>query len=873
MNAEAFRASVRGYLRAGDCNQMELARAIGLHEKVLSRKLNGSQKSALTHRDIHDIAVTLVDWHLITSRDALIDLLTLTEIEPRAIFRDDEWLQSPLNELSGRKRTIQTASAAELMHNLPAQRAQFIGRRWAIERLQQLFRAEATRLVTLVGPGGSGKTALAVHVVHTLVNDFPAGVWFVSLAELSDPALVPISILQTLNVKTTPGESALQSLLTYVRSRQLLLVLDNFEHLGEAGSVIDAMLGVAPQMKIMLTSRVVQRLYGEREFRVPPLDVPDLDMKLATATLAQYEAIQLFVDRAQEVQPEFTLSDENAAIIAQICARLDGLPLALELAAARIKLLPAHLLLERLTRASLPLLTKGSRNLPTRQHTLRNTTHWSYDLLGPDEQRWFRRLGIFIGGWTLETTEVILQDFAPDGEASSLDPLDLLEQLVDSSLVIRLPLEQGQVRFTMLTTLREYALEQLVAHEEDEQLRDWHACYYLRKAEEAELELRGPQQLRYLAQLRANRDNFRSALEWFLQKASAGQSIEARAFAIPKAGPTTREIAGSTSLTAQVHTGERLSALELSLRLAAALRYYWEWSGYLTEGRHWLNAALQLPIDREAAQTVWAARAKALAEGARLVVLQNEQERALELANESATIWQRLNDARGLATALLYRGWATHGGGDYESAKYIYQEAMQVLAPDVDPWLYAQLLLHLGASAGFTSDGEMAEDCYTRSRALFTRIGDRSAVADAWKDQGGILLLQSRWVEAIECLLKSVELCAEMGHKQFLATSRGLFSFAVGLRAEPDPESASLHSAQIKGAADRLMETIGLTPWTRTNPFAQAVRTLIRSRVDEQQWEAAWNAGRDLSLEQAIELVHRLAEYPPGERGSRENPT
>ena len=870
MNVEAFRNQVRKYLRAGGYQQNELAGAIGLHPKVLSRKLHGNANAQLTQREIRDILMAFARWHIIATREEALHLLAVAEVDP-GIFRADEWQAPPLSELTGTgsSSTIVNQAAQTPRHNLPAPTTQLIGRTWAVERLQYLLSNGETRLVTLVGPGGSGKTLLALHVAGELINTFAQGVWFVPLAGVSDPALVPISIVQALNLKSTPDLTALQRLIEHLREKHLLLVLDNFEHLSEARSTIDALLAAAPKLKVLLTSRVVQRLYGEREFRVPPLDIPDLNMPLDTSALAQYGAIQLFLERAQAVMPDFALTDANAPLIAQICAMVDGLPLAIELAAPRIKVLPPEGLLARLTQARLSVLTGGAKNLPDRQHTLRKTIDWSYTLLTSSEKMWFRRLGAVIGGWELETAEAMMLEMTADEDhvSAECDSLDLLEQLVDNSLIVRLPVEQeqGLARFTMLSTLREYALEQLATHHEDEWLRDWHACYYLRKAEIAELGLRGPQQLTYLAQLLADRGNFRAALEWSLQKARAGLHIHSFAHYAQTTTNFNPEVAGSTTLPRQHIADEELPALAYCLRLAAALRHCWEWQGDLTEGRYWLNAVLSVPFEPESSQVVLAARAKALSEAARLVFLQNEKIRALELVEESIALWRQLDDPRGLATALLHRGWVAHGMGEYEAAKQFYQEGIDLLSPTEESWIYAQLLFHLGAAAGFTSDFELTQSCYTRSRELFGRIGDQSSVADTWKDQGGILLLQSKWTEALDCLLKSIQLSQKIGHKQFLATALGLVSYVVGLREEPDPETASLDSAQMKGAADNLFEMIGLSPWTRTNDFAQMVRQLIRSRVDDQRWEAAWHAGHSLTLEQAIELAYRLGKGTIGE--------
>jgi predicted ATPase len=331
-------------------------------------------------------------------------------------------------------------------------------------------------------------------------------------------------------------------------------MLDNFEQVREATSVVDELLAGAPGLQVLVTSRVVLHLYGEHEFSVPPLDVPDPSIAQDVTELSRYGAVQLFVERAQAVMPDFVLTAENSAVIAQICARVDGLPLALELAAARVRALPPALLLERLSQKRLPVLTGEARKLPARQQSLRNTITWSYNLLSRVEQAWFARLGVFTGSWSLEATEAMMSAIAADdtyrnvrarGELSegeiksaamwdprgcpasspdSISPVEMLEQLVDSNLLVRLPITDGQSRFTMLETLHEYALEQLTLQGELERLRDWHACYYLEVAEAAEKGLGGPQQLEWPAKFTADRDNFRAAFEWSLQRARDGMS-------------------------------------------------------------------------------------------------------------------------------------------------------------------------------------------------------------------------------------------------------------------------------------------------------------------------------------------------------------
>jgi predicted ATPase len=864
MNTTAFSECVQDYIRASGYSQKELADEMGLHSKVLSRKLNNSGRAYLTHIEVHRIIITLARWRAISTQDEAIHLLELAHMGLN-YFGSEEWQRPPLNQLLARRTqtlisNIPPTSVNFPKTNLPVPGTRLIGREWAVERLTRLLEQDEVRLLTLVGAGGSGKSLLALHLARSKVEDFPHGVWYVPLTGVDNPALVPMSIIQTLNVRLMPEISVMQNLISYLRNKQLMLVLDNFEHLGEARTVVDEMLAEAPGLKVMVTSRVVLHLYGEYEFHVPPLDVPDVGIEVKTERLAQYGAIQLFVERAHAIMFGFTLTSENASSIAQICARVDGLPLALELAAARIKLLPPDVLLKRLSKTLLGVLTEGAINLPNRQQTLRNTIDWSYNLLSPFEQEWFPRLGVFVGGWSLEAAEAMIQSIEADQNTIPLSypALVMLQRFTDNSLLVRLPFMGEQVYFTVLSTLREYMLEKLSAQGMYERLKDWHAGYYLYVVEEAEVGLRGPQQLQWLERLRANQDNFRSALEWSLQRAKTGSVINSCLYE-PESIEDINEEVKAKPLLSRVVPGKELSAIELCLRLAAGLRPYWEWQGYLVEGRHWLGAVLEVSLENETGKSILAARAKALSEASRLVCLQNEQTRAAELAEESIALWRQLDDPSGLAMAMLHRGWAAHATGEYQLAERVYLEGLQHVSQTCEIWVKAQLLFHLAAAVGFISDFKRMRMYYTQSRELFEQVGDTIAIADLLKDQGGLTILEGNYSEATDCLLRSIKMCYKLGHKQFIATGLGSLSFAVGLRGEPEPGLASIQSAQLGGAAESLMEAIGLTPWTRTNQLAQLARQFIRSRVDEESWVNAWAKGRNLTIEQAINLACQIA--------------
>ncbi len=385
-------------------------------------------------------------------------------------------------------------------NNLPVQLTLLIGREKEGAAVQNLLQREDVRLVTLTGPGGTGKTRLGLQVAAELSDLFADGVYFVNLAPLSDPTLVVTTIAQTLDLKETGDQPLLDLLKGYLQDKQILLLLDNFEQVASAALQVADLLAACPKLKVLVTSRAVLHVRGEQEFPVPPLTVPDPKRLLDLVALSQYEAVELFLVRAQAGEPEFQLSNTNAPAIAEICAHLDGLPLAIELAAARIKLLPPQALLARLGQR-LTVLTSGPHDAPARQQTLRNTLAWSYNLLDAQEQRLFRRLAVFVGGCTLEAIEAVC--IALETSNPTMSTLDSVASLIDKSILQQTEQEGEQSRLVMLETIREYGLEALDTSEEMEVIRQAHAMYYLAMAEKAEPELRGPTARRMVGAIRA----------------------------------------------------------------------------------------------------------------------------------------------------------------------------------------------------------------------------------------------------------------------------------------------------------------------------------------------------------------------------------
>ena len=468
INGKALSHYLREHLRGTDHFQNELANILGLHPKVLSRKLNGYEHAHLTTQEGLFAVDTLIRWKAITVQDEVLEFLALAQVAPDT-FSIEQWQALSIDQDAGRKvkhsNLAGTIAIHSLQHHLPTSLTPLIGREEVIAQLRELVGNAEVHLVTLSGPGGCGKTRLAQQLANELKDAFADGVWFVPLASIGDAIMVPQSIIQGLQIRPTLAMTSVQNLIAYLQNKHLLLILDNFEHVGDATPVVSELLAAAPGLRVLITSRRVLHLYGENVFKVPSLDYPDSHGELDTEELLRYSAIKLFVERARALVPGFTLTLENAASITQICARVDGLPLAIELAAARVKVLPPEQLLARLEEARLPLLTGGSKDLPDRQQTLRNTIKWSYDLLSPVEQAWFARLGVFSGGCSLEAAETMMRMLGNVDEPSSQAdtnaenfPLDLLVRLIDNNLLVRLPVIGGQVRFTLLETLREYAL-------------------------------------------------------------------------------------------------------------------------------------------------------------------------------------------------------------------------------------------------------------------------------------------------------------------------------------------------------------------------------------------------------------------------------
>ena len=475
-------------------------------------------------------------------------------------------------------------------NNLPAQPTPFIGREQEVAAVEHLFCREEVRLLTLTGPGGVGKTRMALQVAAELREVFPDGVYFVNLAPIRDPRFVVPTIAQALDLKEIAEQPLLDLLKAFLQGQQLLLLLDNFEQVVSAAIEVAELLAACPQLKVLVTSRMVLHVQAEQEFAVPPLSVPDPRHLPDVVALSQYEALALFIQRAQSVKPEFQLSNANAQAIVEICQHLDGLPLAIELAAARIKLLHPQALLVRLSQR-LSVLTSGAQDVPERQQTLRNTIAWSYNLLDAQEQRLFRRLSVFVDGCTLEAIEAVCMTLGD--ETGSV--LDAVASLIDKSLLQQTEQEGEEPRFVMLETIREYGLEVLAASGEMEAVRQAHSAYFLRLAETAEPALEGPHPANWFGWLEREHDNLRAAMHWFLERDEGA----------------------------------------MALRLGCALWWFWNSRGPASEGRAFLEQALT--SSERVAEDV---RAKALYVVGNFAARMGDFDQAKAFCKESLALFQ-----------------------------------------------------------------------------------------------------------------------------------------------------------------------------------------------------------------------------------------
>ncbi len=728
-------------------------------------------------------------------------------------------------------------------HNLPTQPTPLIGRETEIAAVTQLLRRPAVRLVTLTGAGGSGKTRLALQVAADRLEDLPNGAWFVDLAPLSDPAFVPSAIAMALDVREAPGRSLLQVVQDYLRDKRLLLVLDNFEQILAAAPVVADLLAGASGLQVLVTSRASLHLRGEHEFPVPPLALPPHAAAPTVEGLGQYAAVRLFIASALAVKPDFVVTNATAPAVAEICARLDGLPLAIELAAARSKLLGPEALLARLEHR-LPLLTGGARDLPARQQTLRNTIAWSYDLLDSEEQRLFRRLAVFQGGATLDAIAAV---YNADGDLAS-DMLDGLGSLVDKSLLWHEEKAEGEPRFGMLETIHEYAGEKLVESGEWAELERRHARYFLLLLERTQAELYGPQQAEWMARLESEHENFRTALSW------ASQSRD-----------------------------NDLDRLELGLRMAGLLGWLWRWRGYITEGRQWLAALLTRydlmagAIAENSTISLRGARAGALLVAGELAWDQADYDLGYAYLVESVRIHRDLGDRYGLALALSALGTRLpRSGRDFSESDALLQESLALFQALGDKRGIAETLLDLVGAAERQGNYVQAHARVAEGLRLYQELGHKLGIAQTLhllgymtRKEHDLARARAYWEEA---LLLQRELNNPRGIALVLtylgetAWVQGDYAASMDFHEECLQISRRLgHRLEIANAISNLGEAA-----FGAGDYGTARVHLIKSLPLFLELDAAFNAGATLTVLAAVEITDASRRQHPDPSGLAE---
>jgi non-specific serine/threonine protein kinase len=732
-----------------------------------------------------------------------------------------------------------SGSRAGSNYNFPAQVTSLVGRERQVEGACVALTARHTRLLTVTGPPGVGKTRLAMRVASQVAGYFADGAYFVPLSTISDPALVVASLGQALGMKEAGSQALISRLKDFLADKQLLLVLDNFEQVTEAAPLLGELMGAAPRLKLLVTSRALLHLYGEHDFRLPPLDLPDLDRSDNPATLAGNEAVQLFVQRARAARPDFQLSEANARDVAEICVRLAGLPLAIELAAARTRLLPPAVILSHLQGQGqrLAFLRGGARDLPARQQTLRAAIEWSYDLLDDGEKTLLRRLAVFVGSCTIEAIEAVCSPAngppaPPDGIAApahpvlwserSADVLDRLASLVDKSLLRQEETPGGEVRFSMLEMVREYLQEQLEERGEAEEFRKRHAFYYARLAEFAEGELLAEsraRQVKYLNVMEWEHDNVRAALDWCRYCISRP----------PNEGGEPDE-AG-------------VDWQELVLSMAGRLWVFWEGHGHLNEGVRQITAALDSGEPKPTP-----GRATALVGVGRLLMWQDPAS-ARPYLEEGLRLWRQLGGTWGVSMALLALGHVLTMLGELESARTHLYEALAIRREMGHRMGIASALDSLGRATLRMGDYDGAERLFEEGLQVATEVDEPVSMAFTLHGLGEVAQQRGDLEQAIIYYLRSLALRHEMGDTRGVADS--LISLADVLAAQGVYETA----ARLAGLAEALCEAIGVGLYLADRVEHDRSVAELRDRLGQERFSTLWAEGRHLSVEQAVKLV------------------
>ena len=812
-------------LRAGDYYGPALNRAA----RIMSLGNGGQVLISSTTAD-------LIREHL----DPDTTLLDLGEQTLRGMIRPERIYQAVAPDLPQNFPPLKSSATA--LNNLPTQLTSFIGREHELAEAKQ--KLENARLLTLIGPGGTGKTRLSLQLATGVLPTFSDGVWIVELAPLAEPALILQSIASVFSVRAQVGMPLKDIVTDYLRAKNLLLIFDNCEHLIEAcAQLAEHFLRTSPNIKIIVSSREALGINGETVYRVPSLSLPE-QAEASREALAGYESIQLFVDRAQAANPKFDLTEKNAASVAQICRRLDGIPLALELAAARVTVFSAEQIALRLD-DRFKLLTGGSRTALPRQQTLRALIDWSYDMLAREERALLRRLSVFAGGWTFEAAEALCSD---------LDVLNLLTQLINKSLVT-VDDHNDETRYRLLETVRQYARDKLLESGEVTQIRNLHLEYFVKFAETAGPQIDSPEVFGWIPRLEAEYDNFRTAFEWSLD-----------------------------------------NHIEYALRLVGEMAYFWFRHGHGAEGIQWANDALaradQLPklADPAAARQLLLVHTKALQALSFLAYSQGDNINAFKAGDRCIAFARQLGDKRILAIALSFSGSAMLFSGDFvngqarieeavkitretrekyglgvalgmlaqvavikdhdfEAASKYEQESLALISESGNPWMSIMTLFGTGRGAMFRGDFIAARECFAKCLPLFKEMGDVHRANMIYSELAHMDRKEGHLQEAESAYRKTILDWQKLGHRAAIAHQLESFGFIARAREQAE------RAARLFGAAEILRERVNIpmSPPERLE-YEREVADL-RAGMDESSFKNIWAEGRALTMEQAIDYA------------------